>query len=144
MSIDTILSRLHKVRATTRDSWIACCPAHEDHNPSMSIRLIPGDGRILMHCFAGCSIDEILDALGCEMSEIMPPIEPRHISHFLKPLRQKFYPADILRMMHNEAVIVGLAAIDIKNGKPLSEQDHERLIKAISRIAGASEYANPN
>jgi hypothetical protein len=33
--------------------WLAHCPAHSDSSPSLSIR--EGmDGRVLLHCFAGC------------------------------------------------------------------------------------------
>jgi hypothetical protein len=34
---------------------MACCPAHDDRNPSLSVRRAP-DGRVLVHCFAGCSL----------------------------------------------------------------------------------------
>jgi len=37
------------------------CPAHDDYNPSLSIT--EKDGRILWHCFAGCSQQEVYQAL---------------------------------------------------------------------------------
>ena len=38
--------------------WVALCPAHDDHNPSL--KLDDGqDGRLLWHCFAGCSQDAV-------------------------------------------------------------------------------------
>lgn len=33
--------------------WIARCPAHDDSEPSLSIGT-GDDGRVLLHCFAGC------------------------------------------------------------------------------------------
>jgi hypothetical protein len=46
-------------------SYQACCPAHDDHNPSLNLTL--GEKRaVLLHCFAGCSYQAILDALGIE------------------------------------------------------------------------------
>lgn len=43
-------------------SGTACCPAHEDHNPSLS--LTDGDGgRLLLTCHAGCEFSDILAAL---------------------------------------------------------------------------------
>lgn len=37
------------------------CPAHADATPSLSIR--PGKTRLLFHCFAGCSNEDVLRAL---------------------------------------------------------------------------------
>ena len=39
------------------------CPSHTDRNPSLSLGE-GRDGRILMHCFAGCPNDSILKAIG--------------------------------------------------------------------------------
>jgi len=45
------------------DGWIACCPAHEDNDPSLSISENPKGGNPLVHCFAGCSQEEVIEAL---------------------------------------------------------------------------------
>jgi hypothetical protein len=38
------------------------CPAHADDSPSLSIKETEG-GKILVHCFGGCSQQNVLDAL---------------------------------------------------------------------------------
>ena len=45
------------------NGYIDHCPAHEDKNPSLSINYAP-DGKLLLHCFAGCSFEEIINAAG--------------------------------------------------------------------------------
>lgn len=40
----------------------ACCPAHGDRNPSLTLRSAP-DGRLLAHCHAGCTFAAVLDGL---------------------------------------------------------------------------------
>ena len=40
---------------------MARCPAHEDKNPSLSLR--DGDGKVLVHCFGGCPQDAVIAAL---------------------------------------------------------------------------------
>ena len=40
---------------------MACCPAHPDRTPSLSVRA--GDHIVLFHCFAGCSPDDVRAAL---------------------------------------------------------------------------------
>ena len=41
--------------------WIACCPAHDDTNPSLSIT--EHEGKVLFKCFAGCSQEAVIAAL---------------------------------------------------------------------------------
>ncbi len=40
---------------------MARCPAHWDHKPSLSISEVTG--KVLVHCFAGCTQAEVIDAL---------------------------------------------------------------------------------
>jgi DNA primase len=42
--------------------WMARCPAHDDHNPSLSIR-VGNDGRVLVHCHAGCEQELVINEL---------------------------------------------------------------------------------
>ena len=42
-------------------SWMVHCPAHHDEHPSLHIT--PAEDKLLFHCFAGCSFDDIKDAL---------------------------------------------------------------------------------
>ena len=55
------------------------CPAHGrgrgDQNPSLSVT-VKGDGRVLMHCFGGCTIEDVLAALGLEKSDLYPLSTP--------------------------------------------------------------------
>lgn len=41
--------------------WMARCPAHDDSNPSLSLRSV--DGKLLVHCHAGCDQRAVLAAL---------------------------------------------------------------------------------
>jgi hypothetical protein len=59
--------------------FIAHCPAHADHSPSVSIRE-GQDGRTLIHCFAGCSVESICDALRIRVSDLFTrsgTVEPK-------------------------------------------------------------------
>jgi 5S rRNA maturation endonuclease (ribonuclease M5) len=38
------------------------CPAHDDPNPSLHINEGP-EGQVLLHCFAGCSYNEVTEAM---------------------------------------------------------------------------------
>ena len=41
--------------------WTACCPAHDDREPSLSIR--DADGKVLVRCHAGCDQRNVIAAL---------------------------------------------------------------------------------
>jgi hypothetical protein len=62
MTFEEVLARLKGVRRCG-DQAVACCPAHDDHTPSLSIRM-GGRGKVLFKCFAGCTYESIIDALG--------------------------------------------------------------------------------
>lgn len=47
------------------------CQAHDDHRASLSIGL-GDDGRVLVHCHAGCTIDAILAAAHLEPRDLFP------------------------------------------------------------------------
>jgi putative DNA primase/helicase len=42
--------------------WAACCPAHNDRDPSLSIR-DGANGKVLFYCHAGCDQKQVLEAL---------------------------------------------------------------------------------
>jgi hypothetical protein len=130
-----ILSRLDKVRGRG-ESWTAKCPAHDDKSPSLAIRF-KSDGRVLMHCFGGCSVHEVLGAIGLDMNDLFED-GPVQRGDQVKPA---FYATDLLRIISVESLIVVLSATDVANGKPLSPHDLDRLKLAAERILEATRYA---
>jgi len=129
--VNQLLSVLDKVKRTGQDRWTACCPAHADKSPSLSVRY--SDDKILMHCFGGCGIDEIVSSIGMSLSDLMP-----EKSTYSKPVKSRIPASDILQFIAAEATIVWIAAGDIVSGKTLSEADlarvqisHERLFDAV-------------
>lgn len=74
MSIEEFLQRLEGVEADGKGGYMACCPAHDDKNPSMHVN-VGDDGRILVKCFSGCSTRDIVSAMGLKMKDLMPAKE---------------------------------------------------------------------
>lgn len=131
MAVDAILSRLSKTRPTGRNSWIACCPAHPDRTPSLTVRELD-DGRILVHCFAGCGAMDVMGAIGLEIAELFPVSLGN-----LPAVRQPFSATDVLRALRREAAVIAISAADMVEGKTL---DRDRISLAAERIADAAEY----
>ena len=59
MTADSIVRTLEARRSGS--CWMAKCPAHDDNNPSLSIREV--DGKVLLHCHAGCPQRDVIEAL---------------------------------------------------------------------------------
>ena len=67
-----VVSRLKGVKRQSSGDWIARCPAHEDHTPSLSITA-GTDGRALVKCHAGCTTEQIVDAVGLTLTDLFTP-----------------------------------------------------------------------
>jgi CHC2 zinc finger len=65
VNVTDVLDQLDGVKRTRR-GWSTRCPAHRDRSPSLSIAEGTDDGRLLFHCFSGCTYHEIVAALGIE------------------------------------------------------------------------------
>jgi hypothetical protein len=134
MGVEKLLDRLHKVKRTGNDKWIACCPAHEDKTPSLAIRQTD-NLQILVHCFgAGCDALTIIGAVGLEASDLFPP----NTTHeHRKPVSQPFTAADALRCLTREAGVAAIMAADLASGAPI---DTQRCALSAERIAEAACY----
>jgi len=77
MKIDDLLARLRDVRRSGA-GWTARCPAHDDRRASLTIAE-GDDGRVLLHCHAGCDTKAIVAALGLGLADLFPakPAAPR-------------------------------------------------------------------
>ncbi len=69
-TLDHVLAQLKGVRTSLR-GWRACCPAHADNEPSLSIGL-GEQGQVLLKCFAGCSLERIVEAMGLTILDLFP------------------------------------------------------------------------
>lgn len=131
MTINNVLARLEKVKQTSKESYIACCPSHNDKNPSLSLRDLP-DGRILIHCFAGCQSNSILHSIGLDMNALFPDSLGE-----LKRVKQPFPAADVLKVVGFECLVVASSALKILGGEVFTQTDRERLTMSVGRIQAA-------
>jgi hypothetical protein len=126
-----VLERLQSLKQTAPGKWIARCPAHEDRNPSLSIREMD-DGRVLINCFAGCGAVDVLAAIGLQMSDLFE----RSIGHHLTPIRGGFSASELLELNAHEATVVALLASDAQL-RQLTPDENSRLMQAAARLAKA-------
>lgn len=70
MNLAEVLSHFPNVKAKGRSQtrFECCCPAHDDKHPSCSLYI--NDDWVNVHCFTGCSEDEILKAVGLTKKDL--------------------------------------------------------------------------
>ena len=133
MSADAVLQRVEKVRRTGPGRWVARCPAHEDRAPSLAVRETD-DGRLLIHCFAGCSTDSVIGALGLQWSDLMPPL-PQGVHHMPR-VRKPWSVGDALETIDQEASVLAIIVCDLGKLGLLPADIKDRALQATGRLTG--------
>ena len=127
-SPNEFLSLLNKVKPGKNNQYIACCPAHDDENPSLSIKF--DNGKILLHCFAGCNTEEILNSLGLEKKDLYLSNDlSKSSTNITEPITYKYYNAD--------GVLVYIKERYCNNGKKnfvFYKPDGTKGINGIQRV----------
>lgn len=126
--INLVLSRLDKVKTAGAGKWKACCPAHDDCDPSLSIREAD-DGKVLLHCWAGCFTADVLTAIGLTVRDLFPEVH----GNSRAPVRRG--PSKAAQQF--EATVISIAVEQLRQGKPLSDEDRERFEQAKRRLGVA-------
>lgn len=136
-----LLSRLQGV-VKTGQGWRACCPAHGSKSASLSIAR--GDnGTLLVHCFAGCQICDVLAAVSLRVGDLFVRRDIRTMSAAERSqLRQgALLPRwrAALEVLAHEATIVLIAADKLGSLTMLDDEELSRLRLAALRTFDAQE-----
>lgn len=125
--LERLLSSLDKVEKLPQGNhqarYRACCPAHGDKNPSLSITLSNSD-TILLKCWAGCSAEQVVNAVGMEMTDLFPEQTKYHA-----PAERRPFSADqAAKVIAMDAITVAMAAAKIRNKEELVQKDMDDLL----------------
>ncbi len=125
--IQNILSRLDKVKAVGGNRYVACCSSHDDRQPSLSLVEL-NDGRILIHCFAGCAPIDVLNAVGLEMADLFPDRGLGEFRGWEQHKRDFEYKKKLKQSNHieDEKIILAVAKGMRREGLRLTPQELER------------------
>lgn len=137
-----LIDRLERVRETGAGRYLASCPAHKDRSPSLSIRLLD-DGRVLLHCFAGCEVEDVVGSVGMTVSDLFPDRPLTQTAIKGSPFKLK--PAEALMLLGHESFVVGLLAEELatlmRAGDTPSELALARLRAAVGRNQAVRSFA---
>jgi hypothetical protein len=138
MSVAVLLNRLDRVQQRAQGRWIARCPAHPDRSPSLSIRELD-DGRVLLHCFAGCEVADVLGAMGLSLADLFG----NPLGHSYEPSHSSIPARDLLVILDHEITVAVLILNDIASRRAVSEDQVKRLVQSAARVGKARDMANP-
>ena len=103
---------------------MACCPVHNDKNPSMTITETD-DGKVLAHCFScGARGTDVVEALGLPQSELFS-------GGFTGTYDAKH---KIRKYMLEDSMVVSIYEQEKRDGKYLTHADFKRYKLAKSRL----------
>jgi len=137
-SAEPLLQRLDAVQRSGR-GWRARCPACGGRSQKLTVA--ERDGKVLLHCFAGCATVDVLAAVGLTFADIMPPRtwpdSPEERRQARKAIREAGW-SSALSVLATEATVVQIAGAQLARWQFLSQEDDERLALAVQRISGAA------
>jgi hypothetical protein len=142
--LDTVLDRLDRLKATGPGTWSASCPTsnhkHGDRSRGLSVRE-GDDGRVLLHCHGGCSVHEVVAALGIELSDLFPvrqidyPHQAPHKGIIGRNRIKRINWRDLFEAIERDLTVCSLAFSDMANGKHFSQSDAATIAKMADHLA---------
>lgn len=142
---EVLLNRLSSV-SKSGNGWRARCPSCSGgRRDNVSIAEI--DGRVLVHCFAGCAKDDVLSAVGLTWKDIAPPrswpLSPEELRRERQRLREVGV-SQAANTLVREIFVIQAAAEKVARGLPLSSEDAARLAESAASIdAIAAVFVEP-
>jgi hypothetical protein len=139
MQLGDLLTQLDGVRKSGR-GWVARCPAHADQTPSLSIH--EGDAGLLVKCWAGCTAEETVTALGLRMADLFydstPSPEERRLTSRQPKLPQFNWRdyAEGLQLEADDLWLRGTGVLEHARNLDIScwtDEDLDEAMEAVSR-----------
>jgi putative DNA primase/helicase len=128
--VDLFLSRVDKPRRHGK-SHQACCPAHPDKSPSLTISEAD-NGDLLLHCFAGCEYRDIMAAVGLTAGD-------GFVGSLSTEAKQEYKTQTLTKAKQFEQLIVSAAA----SADEMSDDDVARIALARTRIKDIDDQLLP-
>lgn len=89
--IDRLLPLLSGVKQTGERTWRARCPAHQDRNPSLDVRVVDDDTVLLQCRSQRCTAEAICVAVGLSLSDLFPTGSHRGNRRIAPPKSKRLY-----------------------------------------------------
>lgn len=131
----------------TKKGWDVCCPAHDDHSPSLGVMEGEG-GRIVLNCFAGCTKESICLAVGIHMSDLFADTrltghaEPRLLLPAKHSPRTRAFAFELHALdLQRQADKILAVAAQCDDCDAWTNEDRDLAMQAVSRAYAYRERA---
>lgn len=124
--LEVLLSRLANVKRSGKH-YMASCPAHGGHD-CLTVT-DTDDGRVLVHCFAGCSAREVVESVDLRLSDLFP-------DSLNKEKRREYEIRSAKSAIQHARLIEEIASNQARESN-LSNDDLETLRLALERRKAA-------
>ncbi len=131
---DLLVGRLRDrgLVVSERDGKVtAHCPAHDDRNASLSV-IVGDEGGPIPTCFAGCSREDVLAALGLTWKDVLPENDPP--DHHRIAIEEAITAIDLAHLLidHARAVFGGEHAdstnrLALRIWRWILDKDHDQF-----------------
>jgi len=121
-----VLDRLDKLRQLGTNKWTACCPVHDDTNPSMSVTLVdtPEGQKLLFYCFScGAKGDSVVESIGLKVQDLFEQ------SKDFTPDRNYL----LTKSVEDDDLYILIYDTDKSKGKKIRYKDHKEYVAAMAR-----------
>ena len=138
---ELLLSRVGDSKPTGPDSWIALCPAHEDHKPSLSIRQV--DDRVLLHCWSGCGAADVVASLGLSLADLFDRAPE---TEALSKRRRPPLPSarELLALMEFDVSVLECAFADVLCGVKFNAEAQATAFESLQSIRSVLDACHAN
>lgn len=129
--IDAVLGKVDGLQGTG-PRYRAICPAHASKNKTRTLAIFDADNeRVLLHCFAGCDVESIVQSIGLQLEDLFPP----RITDSQPRIKKPWRAADVAKALESECAVAWIVLTDLANGKVVSKTDRKRAGEAAQRCA---------
>jgi|TARA_B110000240_G_C13499525_1_gene453251 DNA primase len=121
-----VLDRLDKLRQSGANKWTACCPVHDDSNPSMSVTVTdtPEGQKLLFYCFScGAKGDSVIESIGLKVGDLFEQ------SKDFTPDRNYL----LNKSVEDDDFYILIYDTDKSKGKKIRYKDHKEYVAAMAR-----------
>jgi|CXWL01.1.fsa_nt_gi hypothetical protein len=146
MTIHQFLALFPSIKETKK-GWDVCCPAHDDHSPSLGV-MEGEEGRIVLNCFAGCPKESICAALGIQMSDLFADknlngyAEPRLLRPVKRSPRTLAFAFELHALdLQQQADKILAVAAPCDDCDSWTNDDRDLAMQAVSRAYAYRERA---